>query len=48
VDEVYEIKESAVQWRDNEKRISKFLVIGVNLDKEKIRSKLLEAAVTNT
>lgn len=43
VDEIYEIKESAVEWED--KRRSKFLFIGENLVKDEIRKMLEEGSV---
>jgi len=45
VNDIYEIKENPVKW-EKEDRKSKMLIIGVNLDKEKIRAMLQEAIVS--
>jgi len=45
VDDIFEIKEAEVSW-NNDRKVSKFLLVGTKIDKEKITSLFEEAIVT--
>ena len=47
MNDIYEIKENEIKWEEQGLRKSKMLVIGVGLDKEKIRNMLEDALVKN-
>jgi len=45
VNDIYEIKENEVKWEEGGVRKSKMLLIGVGLDKEKIKGMLEDALI---